>query len=648
MSDAATPDVRGDCERLLGPAGAFAQQLDGFVARAQQLVLADAIGRAIFERGHLLAEAGTGTGKTFAYLVPTLLSGARAIISTGTKALQDQLFQRDLPRVRKLLQSRSRIALLKGRANYLCLHRLDRAAQEMRFESREQVGQFAKIRTWAAKTPNGDRNQCESVPENASIWPLVTSTTDNCLGKDCPHFDQCWLVKARRQAMESDVVVVNHSLLLADMAMRSEGFGEVLPGAQVLIIDEAHQLPETASNHFGKHFSARQVTELVRDTMTEAGQVSGAARLLQEHLAHCDLALKKLRLSLDGFPIKGAFGPVAMDPEVHAAIAELGTHLVLLQAQLEALKEGSTGMENVASRATDLLLLLDLFRSPEGLAEVRWYELSQSGFALHSTPLEVADSLASFRSQSGATWVLTSATLAVGDSFAHFQRESGMLEAHTLKVDSPFDYASQALLYLPTGLPEPNEPGYTGRVVELATPALRASQGRAFMLFTSHRALNEAANQLRFAVDYPLFVQGTAPRNKLLRDFIESGNGVLLGAATFWEGVDVPGEALSLVIIDKLPFAQIGDPVTEARLGAIRENGGNPFMDYQLPAAVLALKQGVGRLIRTVEDRGVLMLCDPRLRTRRYGRSFLDALPAMTRSSRIEDVELFFRVQPSA
>lgn len=626
---------------LLGADGPFAADA-GFVARPQQQLLAETIAHAIADGQDLVAEAGTGTGKTFAYLVPALASGKRVIVSTGTKALQDQLFHRDLPRVRKRLQSSVDIALLKGRSNYLCLHRLERTLVEARFDSREQVAQLAKVRSWAARTASGDRMEHSDIPEDAAIWPLVTSTSENCLGSKCEHFDSCWLVKARRKAMEADLVVVNHALLMADMAVRQEGFGEVLPGAHVFIIDEAHQLPEVASQHFGQHFSARQLTELARDTLMEASSQSGAMASVMAPVEALQLAVKKLRLALDGFPVKGALASIEHDAQVLGGLDEMDGALEALDPILAGLAKASEGLGHCAERVVELRRRLAEIRDPGRHDLVRWYELSTHGFALHITPLDVSGPLAAYRGQTGARWILTSATLAVGEHFHHFQRETGLYDARTLKVDSPFDYPNQALLYLPRGLPEPNDPGYGAAVVRAALPMLRASRGRAFFLFTSHRALRDAATQLGFELEYPLFVQGTLPRGELLRQFIASGNGVLLGAASFWEGVDVPGEALQLVIIDKLPFAQIGDPVMEARLQAIRDRGGQPFPEYQLPTAVLALKQGAGRLIRTVSDRGVLMLCDPRLRSKSYGRVFLDSLPPMPRTHSEEAAAAFY------
>lgn len=628
---------------LLGADGPFAGQ-PGYIPRPQQQLLAATIAHAITDGTDLIAEAGTGTGKTFAYLVPALASGKRVIISTGTKALQDQLFHRDLPRVRKLLNSRIDIALLKGRANYLCLHRLERTQSEARLESREQILQLARIRSWAARTSSGDRMENSDIAEDAAIWPLVTSTPDNCLGSRCEQFDSCWLFKARRRAMEADLVVVNHALLMADMAVRNEGFGEVLPGAHVFVIDEAHQLPETASNHFGNHCSARQLTELARDTLMEASAQSGALKTVQVPVEALQQAVRKLRLALEGLPVKGALESIEGDSQVAEGLDEVQATLAQLKPALEELSKASEGLNNCAERSAAAVQLLEQLRNNQDHTLVRWYEISTHGFALHATPLDISDQLASYRSKTGASWILTSATLAVGDRFDHFQRQTGMMDARTLKVDSPFDYSSQALLYLPQGLPQPADPRYVTAVVQAALPMLRASQGRAFFLFTSHRALRDAAGQLESELDFPLFVQGTAPRGELLRRFIESGNGVLLGAASFWEGVDVPGNALSLVIIDKLPFAQIGDPVMEARLQHVRESGGNPFNDYQLPSAVLALKQGCGRLIRTVDDRGVLMLCDPRISSKGYGRTFLESLPQMPRTRDPAAAAAFFQL----
>jgi ATP-dependent DNA helicase DinG len=627
---------------LLGPEGPFAREVPGFAPREAQQAMAAAVEEAIADRQMLVAEAGTGTGKTYAYLVPALMSGKRVIVSTGTKALQDQLFHRDLPRVRAVLGARLSAALLKGRANYLCLHRLDQAHKEGRFASREQAAQLQAIHAWSRRTLAGDRAELAEVAEDSPLWPRVTSTAENCLGADCPMFNDCFVVKARRAAQEADLVVVNHHLLFADLAIRQEGFGEILPGAHAFVLDEAHQIPELAGQFFSVTLSARQLTELVADVQAECANVSGAFAVLQPALEPLSAAIKRVRLALDRFPQKGAFVQIERDAEVERELAGLAGALGTLAEALDKHSARSRGLASVAERAAEHTARLAHLTDGGVGDAVHWYELSAHGFAFHATPLDIAGPLRELRAQSHAAWIFTSATLAVGGRFTHFSRQVGLWDPVELRVDSPFDYARQALAYLPQGLPDPAAEDYVERVVDAAVPVLEASNGRAFLLFTSHRALRRAAELLPSRVPYPLFVQGTAPRNLLLEAFRGSGNGVLLGAASFWEGVDVAGDALSLVVIDKLPFAAPDDPVLVARLEALRESGGNPFADWQVPNAVIALRQGAGRLIRDVHDRGVLMLCDPRLTTRGYGKLFLASLPPLPRTASLADVQRFF------
>ncbi|MFZ1390070.1 MAG: ATP-dependent DNA helicase, partial [Dokdonella sp.] len=597
---------------------------------------------AIEDRHALIAEAGTGTGKTFAYLVPAMMSGKRVIISTGTKALQDQLFHRDLPRVRSVLGARLSAALLKGRANYLCLHRLEQARQEGRFASREQVAQLHAIHAWSSATASGDRAELAELPEDSPLWPRVTSTTENCLGSDCPFFSDCFVVKARRAAQEADIVVVNHHLLFADLAIKQEGFGEILPGAHAFILDEAHQVPELAGQFFSITLTARQLTELATDTLAECASASGALATLQPLIEAITPAVRRLRLALDRFPAKAAFVVIERDTAVEEELENLRVALDELASGLDAHVERSRGLAAVHERAMTMRARLAHLCDSAARDSVHWYELSAHGFALHATPLDLSQPLRELREQSHAAWIFTSATLSIAGRFDHFARQLGLEDPHALCLDSPFDYANQALAYLPKDLPEPGAPDYTGKMIDAVLPVLEASGGRAFLLFTSHRALKRAAELLEGRVPYPLFVQGSAPRHQLLSGFRESGNGVLLGAASFWEGVDVAGDALSVVVIDKLPFAAPDDPVLVARLEVLRESGLNPFVEWQIPNAVIALKQGAGRLIRDVHDRGVLVLCDPRLTTKGYGKIFLASLPPLPRSRDLAKVRQFF------
>jgi len=632
----------GDVAALLGADGPFARELPNFAPRAVQQAMATAVAQAIAGRETLIAEAGTGTGKTYAYLVPALLSGERVIVSTGTKALQDQLYFRDLPKVVSVLGVRLKTALLKGRANYLCLYRLDQTVRDGAGFDKAQAAQLATIRAWSARTRRGDRMELAEVPEESPLWPRVTSTPENCLGVECPFYDDCHVVKARREAQEAQLVVVNHHLLFADLALKQEGFGEILPGAAAFVLDEAHQVPELAGQFFSQSVSARQLTELAQDALRECSGVTGAIGLLLEPVEALQDALRRLRLAMEPLPPRAAFGALEAAAAVHAGLHEIGELLAALADLLASQAERSRGLANVHERAALLAERLERIVEQGSERDVRWYELFPRGFALHATPLDLAAPLRSMRERSEAAWVFTSATLSVAGQFDHFARQLGLDEPRSLALESPFDYAQQALCYLPEGLPDPAARDYTERVLDAVLPVLQASNGRAFLLFTSHRALRRAAELLATRVPWPLFVQGTAPRHQLLEEFRHSGHGVLLGAASFWEGVDVVGDALSVVVIDKLPFAAPDDPVLVARLQALEQQGINPFMGWQVPAAAIALKQGAGRLIRSVTDRGVLVLCDPRIAGKGYGKLFLASLPPMPRTRALADVRGFF------
>ncbi|MBK8285930.1 MAG: ATP-dependent DNA helicase [Ahniella sp.] len=634
-------ESRTPAEIALDHDGALAAAIAGFRVREVQISMARAIEDTIEHHSELVVEAGTGTGKTFAYLVPALQSGVKVIVSTGTKALQDQLFHRDLPRVRKALGSRAKLALLKGRANYLCRDRLDKTRKEGNLHSRVQVAELVRIHAWAGRSVSGDIAEMDTVPEDSPIWPRVTSTSENCLGSDCPQFNECFVVRARRAAQEADLVVVNHHLLFADLAIRREGFGEILPGANVFIIDEAHQIPELAGQFFGESVSTRQLSDLRLDAEREAAAVAGTQAALKLSGANLDLACRDLRLALHGQPARAAWATVANHDEVRRALDDIRHHLSELHQQLASLAEASPGLESCRDRAELLANRLDLTETLDDRDHIVWYEYSERNVSITSTPLDVAKPLSEFRQRLKASWVFTSATLSVGKRFDHFTRAIGLWDPETLLLPSPFDYPRQALMYLPPSLPAPNSFEHTSALVEAVRPVLAASGGRAFLLFTSHRALKRAA-ELLADLPFPLFVQGTATRTSLLEQFRQSGNGVLLGAASFWEGVDVQGDALSVVVIDKLPFAPPDDPVLDARIQRCKDEGGNPFGDIQIPNAAIAMKQGAGRLIRDAADRGVLMLGDPRLTASSYGRIFLNSLPPMRQTRSLADVQAFF------
>ena len=632
-----------DAAELLGPNGPLARQVPGFAPRLPQQQMAEAVVAALEEGDTLVVEAGTGTGKTYAYLIPALLSGARVIISTGTRHLQDQLYHQDLPVVRQALNAPVRTALLKGRGNYLCRYRLQATEQDGRLSSREQVAELRRIRAWAGRTRRGDIAEIPDVPETSLIWPRVTSTVDNCLGQDCPQLADCFLAKARREALAADVLVINHHLFCADMAIKETGFAELLPGAEAFILDEAHQLPDIATHFLGRSLSGRQLSELGRDTVVEQARDAADFADLRRRAEALEPAILTLRQVLGTADRRALWREVAGLPAVVEAIEQLHEALDRLR---EALKEGAPrgkGLENCQRRGEDLALRLAALTGEESnLDNVRWFETRGRGFTLSLTPLDIAPKFQERLAAQPGAWVFTSATLAVGQSFEHFAARLGLRDYAGLRLDSPFDFAHNALLYHPPDLPDPTSPRYTAALLEAVLPVLTASRGRAFLLFTSFRALREAAAWLVDRLDYPLLVQGEAPKGVLLRQFRTAGNAVLLGTASFWEGVDVRGEALSCVIIDRLPFAAPGDPVVQARIESLRQRGEDPFLYYQLPHAAITLKQGVGRLIRDVSDRGVLVLCDPRLLTKSYGRVFLDSLPPMPRTRKLERVRAFF------
>ena len=632
----------------LGSDGALASEVPGFAARPQQLEMAEAVEQVLAQGETLIVEAGTGTGKTFAYLVPALLSGQKVIISTGTRHLQDQLFHRDLPTVRSALGVPVNAALLKGRANYLCHHRLEVTRSEGRLSSRQQVSQLENIADWSGRTRSGDIAELTGIPEDSPIWPRVTSSADNCIGQQCEWFSKCHVIQARRAAQEADLVVINHHLLCADLALKEEGFGELLPGADVFIIDEAHQLPETAARFFGMTLSSRQLQELAQDSSDEYIRETAQLEGLPDIARELEQACQEVRLAMGRGEQRSPWSRLAANRELQDKLAVLREALTALVSALASQAEHSRGLDNCYQRALKLqaLLVQTTEQPPEN--HVHWFETWRQSFRINLTPLDVADIFSTHRRELPSRWIFTSATLSVNGSFTHFSHRLGLEEARTLQLDSPFDFQRNALFYVPEGMPEPSDPVYTERMLDHAEQIIQAARGRSFLLFTSYRALNIARDRLQASCDFPLLVQGSAPRSELLERFRELGNAVLLGTSSFWEGVDVRGEALSCVIIDKLPFASPGDPVWQARIDALKEKGGNPFMDEQLPHAVITLKQGVGRLIRDMNDRGVLVICDPRLVGKRYGKVFLNSLPDMKRTRNLDDVVAFFHASDVA
>lgn len=632
---------------VFAPDGLLATSIPGYRLRPQQLEMAERIAAAIADNSVLVAEAGTGTGKTYAYLVPALLSGGKVIVSTGTKNLQDQLFSKDIPTVRKVLGAPIQIALLKGRANYLCHYHLERALDDGRFVAREDAAHAARIARFAKSTKTGDKADCGDVPENSTVWGMVTSTRENCLGQDCPYNKECFVLAARREALAADLVVVNHHLFFADVMLRDEGTAELLPACNTVIFDEAHQLPETASLFFGDNVSTAQVIDLARDVRTE-GLVSAKDCLdLPKLCGVVEKAAKDLRLTLPVEPARFSLAQLEERGGFDNSLVGLIRELDVLTALLETQAQRSEGLENCWRRAGELVAQLRRWQKGADANYVRWGETYTLSLQLNATPLVIASIMKKQMSGHPRAWIFTSATLAVQRDFGHYCGEMGLEGAESAFWDSPFDYETQALLYAPTGLPDPNNYAYTEAVVKAAFPVVKASGGRAFFLCTSLRAMRRTyellAEQLeRAGLDFPLLIQGEGSKNELLERFRRLGNAILVGSQSFWEGVDVRGEALSLVVIDKLPFAPPDDPVLSARIERMKTEGRNAFMDYQLPRAVINVKQGAGRLIRDETDRGVLMICDPRLITKPYGKRVWRSLPPMKRTRELNVVLDFF------
>ncbi|MCG8371684.1 MAG: ATP-dependent DNA helicase [Proteobacteria bacterium] len=613
------------------------KHLPGFRPRAGQAWMAEAVAGAIATSDRLIVEAGTGTGKTFAYLIPALLSGRKTIISTGTKALQDQLYHRDLPLVGKVVGRPVTTALLKGRANYLCLHRLEQVTDPAAAIA-DDVGE---VRAWRHRTGSGDKAELVDVPEDSPVWPLVTSTAENCLGQQCPEYSGCHVVKARKAAQEADLVVVNHHLLLADLAMKEEGFVEFLPGAEAVIIDEAHQIPDLAVQFFGVALGSREFERVLEEL--RAATLSFSQPELNRRIDELQTAVRRLRADAPRREGRYELGEVvaglrdALDRlahaihDVHTAVAELGDASI----ELEKLHEQLLGLGE----------RLAVLASEDGLDGLRWLEVNPRSLRLHLTPLDVSSKLNGLIDTGLQAWVFTSATLAVGEDFSHFGSRMGLTGVTGLTFPSPYRVRENGLIWLPPGLPQPSDPGHTAAVLERVTPLLAMTAGGVFCLFTSHRALNKAGKWFRSHRSVlggrKLLVQGDAPRDDLLRRFRQAGDAVLLGTGSFWEGVDVRGPALSVVAIDKLPFASPADPLMMARLEHIRREGGNGFMDHQLPQAALSLKQGAGRLLRDDNDYGVVVLCDPRIAGKRYGGKFLEALAPMPHTDSLEQVASF-------
>ena len=630
-----------DVAAVLGSNGIIGEHIKGFESRASQLAMAELIAQAVALGESRVIEASTGIGKSFAYLVPAFLSDTRVVISTGTRNLQDQLFQKDIPLIRKAIVSARKVALLKGRSNYCCPHRLNQYRHQDRFKSREMAAIFSALSAWAAHSASGDIAEFADIPENDSLWYYATSNADNCLGGECPEIDRCFVLKARKQAMDADILVINHHLYFSDLALKEEGFGELLPDADVLIFDEAHQLPDIAGNFYGEQITLRQIDMLCRDIVDAEVSEAAESKVLQRAGDLLGKCAADFRLALRSFTQKGEWERIQHAPAVRQAVTALQDSITALLAELEAMASRGKELAICLRRVQTLQLSLSSFLETDD-NQVSWYELNERSFRLVRSPLDVAQA---FRQQlekaDFGSVFFTSATLSSQQSFRYYCDRLGLADIDCASFDSPFDYARQALLYLPQYLPDPAEDRYPAMFGELCRELVQACSGHCFILFTSYRMLTWTADYLRVHCDYPLLVQGEMQRNELLQQFVRVDNPVLLGTSSFWEGVDVKGDQLRCVIIDKLPFKSPQDPVYRKRIQRVNQEGGNAFFQVQIPEATISLRQGVGRLIRDSGDRGIVALCDNRLNTKGYGRAMLESLPPMRRSTDIEEVKAF-------
>lgn len=657
-----------DVERIFGEEGVLSTSIPGYRPRQAQIEMAKAIAAAINLNQTLLAEAGTGTGKTFAYLIPAMLWGGKVIVSTGTKNLQDQLFLRDVPTIKRVLKAPVSIALLKGRANYVCHFHLERTLQNGRLSSREDVAYLRDISRFIKTTSSGDKAELSRVPESATVWNLVTSTKDNCLGSECQYHQDCFVMKARKEAQQADVVVVNHHLFFADLALKDNGIAELLPAANTIIFDEAHQLPETATLFFGESISTSQILELCRDSLAEGLSHARDGAEWAKVLAPLERAARDCRLAFPQDQLRLSVQQIASSSPFFDHLASLRDALSQVIQVLEKQAERAETIDQCRVRALDLQDKLDLWSDEmarvlaqassvstsdasrdqfAGSECVLWVEAFQSSLQWHRTPLSIAPIFNKQREGAARTWIFASATMAVKNDFSHYVAQMGLWDEPARTWPSPFNYQEQGLLYVPNGMPQPNSWEYSDAVVDAALPVMIAAGGRTFLLCTTNKAVRHCAERLREAfekqgIDFPLYVQGDTGRTELLDRFRASGKAVLIGSQSFWEGVDVRGEALSLVVIDKLPFVPPDDPVLAARIEAMERKGYNGFVHHQLPEAIINLKQGAGRLIRDERDKGVLMICDPRLISKPYGRRIWQSLPPFTRTRELEVVRQFF------
>ncbi|MEY2928903.1 MAG: putative ATP-dependent helicase [Pseudomonadota bacterium] len=623
--------------------GDLSKNIDGYRVRQEQIDISILIDEAITHKKKLIVEAGTGIGKTFAYLVPAFLSGGKIIISTATKNLQDQLFTKDIPMIRDALKVPVSLAMLKGRSNYLCHLRLENAMIEGAFMTKEDVTHLHLVNQHAKHSVDGDRAELDTIPESSSIWPQVTSTQENCLGQDCSFYKECFVMSARKKALAADVTIVNHHLFFADLNMKEEGISELLPKATTVIFDEAHQIPDIASIFFGKNISTSKISEIVQDGfqiyLKHMKDVSDFEPILND----LEKANKDFRLVFPRESNRYPYQKISSFSRFESSYLELVEKLKKIIELLALHKDRDSEIEKYFDSANEILKSFDDWLEDKDNNSIKWIEVYSQSLQLNNTPLSIADMFARHINNESTSWVFTSATLAVKNNFDHFKNQLGLIDADSVSKESPFNYAEKALLFVPKTMPDANHENFNFAVVNQIYPFIKASKGRAFILCTTLKSMREIFTLLQDKIetdqlDYPIYLQGDGSRNHLLNKFREHGHAILIGSLSFWEGVDVKGDALSLVVIDKLPFFSPEDPVLAARIDKINQSGKNAFMEYQLPNAVITLKQGAGRLIRDEFDKGVLVICDTRIIDKSYGKRMWQSLPPFARTR--DDLEV--------
>jgi ATP-dependent DNA helicase DinG len=630
-----------DLDNALGEDGVFHQHVDNFVPRDVQQNMAEAVNDAINFHGKLVVESGTGTGKTFAYLAPAILSGKKTIVSTGTKHLQEQIYYRDLPVVLKALNSDIKVEMLKGRSNYLCRYRHKLNSQQSDLVGKQNQLSFDIVDSWSRTTATGDISEVSELQESSPVWKQVTSTTDNCLGGKCPDYSRCFVNQARKRAMDSDVVVVNHHLFFSDLTLKTDGFGELLPQYEVVIFDEAHSVAEIASRFFGFSVSSYQIKDLFFDILTaEKEEKSGVD--IRKPISLVERALESFQKIIAKMGNDNELLEALRSKAFDDGLDNIVTSLANIEQSLLLASQAGENLEKCFSRFTLLFGNITEWRENQNRNHVSWLEKGSNFFRIHQTPLNIGDHFNQYLDLKNMSWIFTSATLAVGDDFSSFCGKMGLIDVEAKRWESPYNYAKNTLLYLPEGLPDPREAEFVDSLVRVVLDVTKASKGRCFCLFTSHSMMRRVFELVKVVSEWPLFLQGQAAKQHLIKQFLETDNAILFGTASFWEGVDVKGEALSCVIIDKLPFEFPSDPVLKSQLSKCEEQGGVPFMDIQVPNAVIGLKQGSGRLIRSETDRGVLVICDPRIISKSYGKLFLKSLPPMPITRDYHDVVDFY------